>query len=56
MKITDYVGQITVELGEPSINHIRIFADEAYPVTIHISEWEELKKKIDKMFKIAKEI
>ena len=65
MIIKDNVGEIKIQLGEPSSNHIRISgpgfdAEHDMPIMneidIHIAQWHELKKKIDKMFSLAFEL
>lgn len=53
MTIKDKIGSLTVEVGEPSLNHVRIYEDEAYPIEIHFANWQEIKSKIDRMFKAA---
>jgi hypothetical protein len=56
MKITDEVGGIHIEVGNPSKNHISLYEGTPYDeggVTIQRAYWEELKKKIDKMFEVA---
>jgi hypothetical protein len=59
MKITDEVGGIQIEVGTPSKNHIRLYEGTIYDaggVNIQLAYWEELKKKIDKMFEMAEKL
>lgn len=58
MKITDEVGGIQIEVGNPSKNHISLYEGTIYDggVTIQRAYWEELKKKIDKMFEMAEKM
>jgi hypothetical protein len=56
MKIQDQVANITIEVGYPSPKHVKIYEGESYPVTICFEDWQFLKAKIDKMFKVAESL
>jgi len=53
MKIQDQVANICIEVGYPTSKHVKIYEDASYPVTISFEDWEFLKAKVDKMFKVA---
>lgn len=59
MIIQENVGNIIIEVGSVSKNHVEfINGHEVVPnksVLIHYNQWNEMKIKIDKMFKIVQE-
>ena len=58
MIIEDKVGPITVQIGKPSENHLRLTVENISLHTIHMIEmgypdWVTLKSKVDRMFEAA---
>lgn len=59
MIIQENIGNVIIKVGSISKNHVEfINGSEVVPnksVLIHINQWNEMKIKIDKMFKIVQE-
>jgi hypothetical protein len=63
MIIQEKIGDITIQVGEPSKNHVR-FSKEfgfgkdttTHTIEFHYSNWMEVKNLVDKMFKMTDEI
>lgn len=57
MKIEDQVGKVSIVVGQPNMSHVSFFtADYDGPtpiITVHYSDWQLIKKQVDKMFDIA---
>lgn len=56
MKIQDNTGQIVMEIGDPSLHHIKIYMEDSGIVTFNVSSWEIIKQKIDKIIKMTREL
>jgi len=58
MKIQDQIANVCIEIGYPTSKHVRIYEEgnQDVPVTISFEDWEFLKAKVDKMFKVAESL
>ena len=56
MIIQENVGNVIIKVGGVSRNHVSLQNDnDIKAILIHINQWNEIKTKIDKMFKMVQE-
>jgi len=61
MIISEKIGLVTIQVGEPSKNHVRFITQtqtqtQTHIIEFHYSNWNEIKNLVDKMFEMADKI